>query len=147
MAEDFFQEQRRIAMQALRNSVVELGHAIRTESDLAPVIRKHPLSSIAAAAAGGLAFGYMIVPPRRRKAPRKERPAIETQPKSEHHHFLQSLQDQVLHAITPMLRALAASAAGVVFHGAMQEPASAAHHNGQPQPSSPAPPAPEPAPF
>ena len=65
MPDDFFaQEQKKMAVDAIKNCCREAWQVVQQDTNLKPLIRERPLASLAAAAAGGLVAGYLLTPPR-----------------------------------------------------------------------------------
>ena len=89
MPDDFFAEEQKTAIRAMANCCRESWQVIKQDTNLEPLIRKRPLISLAAAAAGGLIAGYMLTPPPNRKphqAPRNHMRNGKVKP--EHKSFL-----------------------------------------------------------
>lgn len=116
MPDDFFAEEQKTAIRAMANCCRDAWQTIEQDTNLKPLIRKRPLASLAAAAAGGLIAGYMLTPPPNRKAqqgPRNQKRNGKARP--EHKGFLVRLEEELSHAVVPVLRTFAASSAGAMF--------------------------------
>lgn len=121
MPEDFFQQEQKAALQAMKNCCREAWQVVQQDTNLKPLIRKRPLVSLAAAAAGGLVAGYLLTPPQGGRPKREPREGGEREGKKRRHRgFLVTLEDELAGAITPTLRTLAASTAGALFSGVHQ---------------------------
>lgn len=143
MPDDFFEQQQKIAVRAMGNCCKEAWQAIEHDTDIKPTIRRRPFASLGVAAAAGLIAGYMVAGPRRPQ-PKKQPPGQgkrQDDAKPEHRGFLVKLEEELAHAIGPVLRTFAMSSAGAMFadvhHGFTngQSPNNGhAHHDTSPPP-------------
>lgn len=116
MPDDFFAEEQKMAVRAMINCCRESWQIIERDTNITPLIRKRPLASLAAAAAGGLVAGYLLTPPGSTKPqppPRNHKRNGKAKP--QHKGFLIRLEQELTHAVVPVLRTFAASSAGAMF--------------------------------
>lgn len=137
MSSDFFAQEQKMATRALINCCSEAWQVIEQDTNIKPLIRKRPLTSVAVAAAGGLVAGYLLTPRRggrRRSAAKRDTSAGGVHP--EHHGLLVTLEKELASAIMPALRTLAVSTAGMVFsemhHGKTNGEPSHVHEQSDP---------------
>ena len=129
MLDDFFRQEQKMAIRAMVNCCSESWQTIEQDTNIEPLIRKRPMTSLAIAAAGGLAAGYLLTPSRRRKHDHDLHSNGRTH---EHHNLLALLERQLVRAIVPVLQTFAATATNVALSDIHK-----GYTNGQP-PSEPA---------
>lgn len=138
MPDDFFQQEQKMAVQAMTNCCREAWEVMKQDTNINPLIRQRPLTSLAAAAVGGLVAGYLLTPPRGGRPKHDDHDHHDDEhrggkKRKEHRGFLVTLEDELASAITPTLRTFAATTAGALFSG---------FHQGYSQGRQPEPPMP-----
>lgn len=98
--EEFFAQQTRLVLGAMRARTAERFAAAKGIADPLPWIRERPITSVVAAAVGGAVAGFLMIP-KAQAAP----------PKPRHHPLVAHLEVEMLRAIRPFLQSFAASAA------------------------------------
>jgi hypothetical protein len=118
-SEDFFQQQTRWVLDAMKRRTLETVDSVKKNTDVRPWIRQRPTTSVLAAAAGGLVAGFLATPNRRateaRRAKAVEQALRHAGQQQRHHSFASHLETEVFRTLRPALRAFAASAAGMLF--------------------------------
>lgn len=138
MPDDFFAEEQKMAVRAMLNCCRDTWQVIEQDTNIKPLIRQRPLASLAVAATGGLVAGYLLGQPRKRKpeqVPHNGKRNGKTKPK--HRSFLLRLEDELAHAVLPVLRTFAASSAGAMFSEIHHGYTNGESHNQQEQAAAP----------
>ena len=107
MRDEFFTAQRKQTISAIADLFHEAGESIQKNTNISPMIRRHPWYSLAAATVCGLATGYLLSPSKR---------SAKAHPKPHHHATIDIIQRQLLSAINPILGIFATGAASSIFH-------------------------------
>jgi hypothetical protein len=118
VAEDFFTQETRMARAALTSLLQQTRERINQHTDIRPLIRRRPWSSLLAAFSGGMVSGYLLTPRPRsaaEKAARKEekKKAAQAHP---HRTAAESIQEHLIASLTPAIGAFASAAAAALFH-------------------------------
>ena len=126
MPDDFLAQEQKMAVRALKNCYRDAWEAIEQDTRITPLIRKRPWSSLAVAVAGGVMAGYLLLPRRGMRSMRATHSGVDAGEMGQKHRGFRSvLERELVRAVVPMLRVLAASAGRIIFgdpsHGAAHE--------------------------
>jgi hypothetical protein len=112
MPDDFFEQEQKMATRAMMNCCGETWQVIEQDTNIKPLIRKRPLTSLAVAVAAGLAAGYLLAPSRGRKPDHEQHGNGHA---AERRSLLVMLERQLARALLPVLRTFAVTTTGMVF--------------------------------
>lgn len=106
MADNFFAQQKQLAIKAIRRCIEQSATSVKQNADPRPLIRHRPMLALGSAAAAGLLAGWMLIPGfRKGKKPtgKKTRTTVGR------------VGRLAFRELGPMLRTVAATAVGAAF--------------------------------
>ena len=110
MADNFFQQETQLAQKAIGHCATRLGETVSASFLPTKLITNHPLTSVATAAAVGIAAGLLLPLPRR-NPPQPVEPTPEPHP----HTFMANLEKEFLHALRPALQSVMVAATAAIL--------------------------------